>query len=293
MSEQDWIAAGFEEHRPHLRAVAFRMLGSQADAEDAVQEAWLRLARSDAAAIDNLGGWLTTVVARVCLNALRSRAARREEPYGDRLPDLIIGGMEGSTSADPEQQALLADGVGLGLLIVLETLAPAERLAFVLHDVFAVSFDDIATMLERSPAAARQLASRARRRVRQTAPQPDVGLVAQRDVVDAFFVAARSGDLSRLVAVLHDDVTLRTDAGRGLMTIQGADDVAGRAMMFADPAREVHAARVNGLAGVVITVGDRPVAVMAFTVLGDRVASIEALADPARLTRLDLSGAGL
>lgn len=292
MSGQDLIAARFEEHRPHLRAVAFRMLGSQADAEDAVQEAWLRLSGSDTEAIDNLGGWLTTVVSRICLNVLRSRAGRAE-PFGDRLPDPIIGNAEGSISTDPEQEALLADGVGLGLLIVLETLTPAERLAFVLHDVFAISFDEIAAALDRSPAAARQLASRARRRVRQTAPQPDVGLAAQRDVVDAFFTAARSGDLSRLIAVLRDDATLRIDTGQGLMAIQGADQVARRAMTFADPERKVLAATVNGLAGVVIAIEGRPVAVMSFAVVRGRVASIDALADPARLSRLDLSAVGV
>ena len=285
------MAAGFEEHRAHLGAVAFRMLGSRADAEDAVQEAWLRLSRGDAEAIDNLGGWLTTVVSRICLNALRSRAARREEPYEARLPDPVVGGAAGSRTADPEQEALLADGVGLGLLVVLETLTPGERLAFVLHDVFAVPFAEIAAMLDRTPEAARQLASRARRRVHRAAPQPDVGLAAQRDVVEAFFTAARSGDLSALVAVLHDEATLRVDTG-ALLTMQGADRVAGRAMMFADPRREVHAATVNGLAGVVITIDRLPVSVMSFTVVGGRVASIEALADPARLSRLDLSGLG-
>ncbi len=293
MTGRDQITKGFEEHRPHLRALAYRMLGSRMDAEDAVQEAWLRLARSEAEAIENLGGWLTTVVSRICLNALRSRTARREEPYDERLPDPVVGAPEGSAASDPEHQALLADGVGSALLIVLETLTPAERLAFVLHDVFAASFDDVAGILDRSPEAARQLASRARRRVRRAAPQPNVGLVAQRVVVGAFLAAARSGDLTRLIAVLQDDATLRVDHGGGVLTVRGADRVAGRALMFADPARVVCAATVNGLAGVVIAIQERPAAVMSFTVVGQRVASIEALADPARLSRLDLSGAGL
>src|SRR5215208_2719376 len=209
MDERDFLAEQFEEHRPHLRAVAYRMLGSTAEADDAVQEAWLRLSRSDASEIDNLGGWLTTVVARVCLNALRARRRHGEEPLGPHVPDPVIDAADGSS---PEHEALLADSVGLALLVVLETLPPAERLAFVLHDSFAIPFDEIAPLVERTPAAARQLASRARRRV-QEAPVPDVDLERQRELVDAFLAAARGADFDALLAVLDPDVVLRIDRG--------------------------------------------------------------------------------
>src|SRR4051812_26140839 len=210
MEEREWLADRFEEHRTHLRAVAYRMLGSVSEADDAVQEAWLRLSRSDASAIENMGGWLTTVVARVSLNMLRSRKARAEEPLGPHLPEPIVSRADG---VDPEHEALLADSVGLALLVVLETLGPAERLAFVLHDMFGVPFDEIAPIVGRSPAAARQLASRARRRVQGAAPAPEVDVVRQREVVDAFLAAARGGDFRALVAVLDPDVVLRVDRG--------------------------------------------------------------------------------
>src|SRR5438093_6216729 len=210
MNERDWLAERFEEHRTHLRAVAYRMVGSLSEADDAVQEAWLRLGRTDASEVENLGGWLTTVVARVSLNMLRSRRVRREEPLGVHLPEPIVDRADGT---DPEHEALLADSVGLALLVVLETLAPAERLAFVLHDMFAVPFDEIAAIVGRSPTAARQLASRARRRVRGAAPVPDADLTRQREVVDAFLAAARGGDFDALVAVLDPDVVLRGDRG--------------------------------------------------------------------------------
>jgi RNA polymerase sigma-70 factor (ECF subfamily) len=284
------IAEQFEAQRPHLRAVAFRMLGSRPEADDAVQDAWLRLARADAAAIDNLGGWLTTVVARISLNMLRRRRARREVPDDAvHVPEPLVGAPD---ARDPEHEALLADSVGLALLVVLETLSPAERLAFVLHDVFAMSFQDIAPIVDRSPAAARQLASRARRRVQATAPAPDAGLPAQRAVVEAFFAAARDGDLARLVAVLDPDVVLRVDAGPAgpvpSVAVRGAESVAGRAMLFADPARRVLAASVNGAAGVVVLQGGVPVSVMGFTVVGGVVAAIDVLADRDRLARVDL-----
>src|SRR5580658_6733117 len=230
MSEQDWLAQRFEEHRRRLRAVAYRMLGSVSEAEDAVQEAWLRLSGAEPGEIENLSGWLTTVVARVSLNMLRSRAVRREEPLSPRLPDPIVDRADG---VDPEHEALLADSVGLALLVVLDTLTPPERLAFVLHDMFAVPFEEIATILERSPESARQLASRARRRVRGTALAPDADLAAQRAVVEAFLAAAREGDFEALVAVLHPDVVLRADGGPapGLShRVQGAEQVASRAM---------------------------------------------------------------
>src|SRR3954463_1195457 len=213
MGERDFLAEQFEEHRPHLRAVAYRMLGSTAEADDAVQEAWLRLSRSDADEIDNLGAWLTTVVARVSLNMLRSRNTRREEPLGEHIPDPIVDPADGT---DPEHEVLLADSVGLALLIVLETLSPAERLAFVLHDMFAVPFDEIAPIVDRSPEAARQLASRARRRVQARDTVPDTDLDGQREVVDAFLAAAREGDFERLVAVLDPDIVLLADAGAAM-----------------------------------------------------------------------------
>jgi RNA polymerase sigma-70 factor (ECF subfamily) len=291
MQEQDWLAERFQEQRPHLRAVAYRMLGSLSEADDAVQEAWLRLSRSDAAAIENFGGWLTTVVARVSLNMLRSRHAKREESLEARIPDPIVSVQEG---ADPEHEALIADSVGLAMLAVLQTLAPAERLAFVLHDMFAVPFDEIASITGRSPAAARQLASRARRRVRGQAPVPDADLARQREVVDAFFAAAREGDFDALVAVLDPDVVLRTDGGRSgpdaAILVRGALEVAGRALGFAHLAASVRPALVNGAAGAVVAPGGRPFAVIGFTVAEGRIVEMYALADPVRLRELEVSG---
>ncbi|MCU1427819.1 MAG: hypothetical protein JWL83_1819 [Actinomycetia bacterium] len=281
MDEHDWLAQRFEENRTHLRAVAYRMLGSLSEADDAVQEAWIRLSRADTSSVENLSGWLTTVTARVCLNMLRSRGSRREDLAGAHVPDPIVN-LEGGV--DPEQQALLADSVGLALLVVLETLAPTERLAFVLHDMFAVPFDEIAPVVGRSPEAARQLASRARRRV-QGAAVPDADIARQREVVDAFFAAARGGDLDALVAVLDPDVVLRSDRG----VVRGATAVAGGAIMFAEPARRVRAALVNGAAGVVITIDEQPVAVMGFTVAGGKIVAIDSLNDPERLRALDLT----
>jgi RNA polymerase sigma-70 factor (ECF subfamily) len=290
MDENEWLAERFEEHRTHLRAVAYRMLGSVSEADDAVQEAWLRLSRSDAQAIDNLGGWLTTVVARVCLNVLRSRAARREESLEVRVPEPIISREDG---VDPEYEALLADSVGLALLVVLELLTPAERLAFVLHDMFAVPFDEIAPIVGRTPTAARQLASRARRRVQGEAPQPSPDLARQRKVVDAFFAAARQGDFDALVAVLDPDVVLRSDGGseRPIATavVHGAENVARRAMRFARMAPYARPALINGAAGVVVARSGEPFSVMGFTVVGDRIVAIDSLSDPERLRDLDLT----
>lgn len=284
MTTVDELTEHFEEHRGRLRAVAYRMLGSLSEADDAVQEAWLRVSRADTAAVENLGAWLTTVVARVCLNVLRTREHRREDPLEVRVPDPIVG--------DPEQEAVLADSVGLALLVVLETLTPAERLAFVLHDMFAVPFDDIAPMIERTPAAARQLASRARRRVRGRSPVPDPDLARQRDVVDAFFAAAREGDFEALVAVLHPDVVLRSDGGtaraRHTVEIIGAGAVAAQAVTFGGLSPLARPALVNGAAGVVVVSNGRPLSVMGFTVTGGRVVAIDVLTDPERLARLDL-----
>ena len=289
MNEQDLLAERFEADRAHLRAVAYRMLGSLSEADDAVQEAWLRLSRADTSGVDNLSGWLTTVVARVCLNILRSRVTRREESFGVHLPDPIVSREDG---VDPEHEAVLADSVGLALLVVLEMLAPAERLAFVLHDMFAVPFDEIAPIVGRSPAAARQLASRARRRV-QAAPVPDTDLASQRVVVDAFFAAARSGDFDALVAVLDPDVVLRSDVGVGgprvSALVHGAAAVAAQALMFAQLSPFVRPALVNGVAGVVVAPDGQPVSVMAFTVVNGRIVAIDALADPERLGQLDLA----
>ncbi len=289
MDDEDRLTARFEEQRPRLRAVAYRMLGSVADADDAVQEAWIRFHRTDTREVENLGGWLTTVVARISLNVLRARQSRREDDLDAvRMPDPVVGPAD---ALDPEQQALVADSVGVALLVVLETLTPAERLAFVLHDVFAVGFDEIAAMVDRSPAAARQLASRARRRVRGAAPAPDSGVAAQREVVEAFFAAGHGGDFDRLVAVLDPDVVLRVDRGAAAsVTVRGADAVAGRARQFAHPQREVRPATINGTAGALILERGRPQSLMAFTVTGGRVAAIDVLADPERLERLDLSG---
>jgi RNA polymerase sigma factor (sigma-70 family) len=285
-----FLAEQFEATRPHLRAVAYRMLGSLNEADDAVQEAWLRLSRSDASEIDNLGGWLTTVVARVSLDMLRSRRSRREEPLDVHVPEPIISRADGP---DPEQEALLAEGVGLALLVVLEKLSPAERLAFVLHDMFAVPFDEIGPMVGRSPTAARQLASRARRRVQGEAPRPDRDLAEQRRVVDAFFAAARDGDFDGLVAVLDPDVVLRSDGGpdrpQSTVVVRGAEALASRAIGFAHLHPWLKPALVNGAAGVVVAPHGRPFAVMGFTVSGGRVVEIDALADPERLRQLDLT----
>jgi RNA polymerase sigma factor (sigma-70 family) len=289
MTETDWLAERFEENRTRLRAVAYRMLGSLTDADDAVQESWLRLARSDAGGIDNLDAWLTTVVARVCLNVLRSRNTRREEPLGVHLPDPVVGRADGT---NPEDEALLADSVGLALHVVLDTLPPAERLAFVLHDMFDLPFDEIAPMVGRTPAAARQLASRARRRVRGAAV-PDPDLRRQREVVDAFLAAARHGDLEALIAVLHPDVVLRADGGtahpEASAVVHGAAAVAGRAILFNQPAALIRPALVNGAAGIVVTTDGHPTAVLGFTVSNGTIAEIHVLADPTRLAHLDLS----
>jgi RNA polymerase sigma-70 factor (ECF subfamily) len=290
MDERDHLAQQFEANRTHLRAVAYRMLGSVSEADDAVQESWLRLSRSDAAEVENLRAWLTTVTARVSLDMLRSRNSRREEPLGPHMPDPIVSREDG---ADPEHEALLADSVGLALLVVLETLAPAERLAFVLHDMFAVPFDEIAPIVGRSPAAARQLASRARRRVRGAAPIPDVDVERQREVVDAFLAAARGGDFDALVAVLDPDVVLRVDAGARRpgqsREVRGAAAVAEQVRAFASLARFARPALVNGAAGFVVARQGRPLTVAGFTVAGGKIAEIDLLADPERLRALDLT----
>jgi RNA polymerase sigma factor (sigma-70 family) len=290
MAEHDILAEGFEEKRTKLRAVAYRMLGSISEADDAVQEAWLRLSRSDTGEIENLGGWLTTVVASVCLDMLRSRRSRREEPLGLHVPDPIVSRADG---IDPEHEALLSDSVGLALLVVLETLSPTERLAFVLHDMFGVPFEEIAPIVGRSPAASRQLASRARRRVRGAAPAPDADLSRQREVVDAFLAASRDGDFDALVAVLDPDVVLRADSGAVLAgrsrEVRGARAVAEQALTFSRLAPFVQPALVNGAAGVVVAPRGRLFAVMGFIVRGGKIVEIDILADPARLRQLDLA----
>jgi RNA polymerase sigma factor (sigma-70 family) len=288
MDKEDELARQFEEYRPHLRAVAYRMLGSVSEAEDAVQEAWLRLSRTDASALENLGGWLTTVVARVSLNILRSRNSRREQPLDVHVPDPIVDSADGT---DPEHEALLADSVGLALLVVLETLTPAERLAFVLHDMFAVPFEEIATIVERSPDAARQLASRARRRVRGSAPASDADLTAQWEVVDAFLAAARDGDFDALVAVLDPDVVLRADSGPAgpSREVRGAETVAGQALTWSRVDLTAHRALINGAAGLVSTRNGQPFSVGAFTIRSGKIVEIDILADPERLAALDLT----
>jgi RNA polymerase sigma factor (sigma-70 family) len=292
VTPEDFLAGEFESHRTQLKAVAYRMLGSLTEAEDAVQEAWLRLARVDAGEIGNLGGWLTTVVSRVCLDMLRVRKTRREEPLEDKLPDPLVS-REGA--ADPEQQALLADSVGLALQVVLESLTPAERLAFVLHDMFGLPFDQIAPIVDRTPVAAKQLASRARRRVRGAAPSPDPDLAGQRRVVDAFQAAARGGDFDALLAVLDPDVVMRADGGvltGGMRRLQGAAEVAGQAMIFRRTAAAVataHPVLINGAAGLATTIDGKLVSLMAFTIAGGKIAAIDALSDPERLSRMDLA----
>jgi RNA polymerase sigma factor (sigma-70 family) len=283
----DELAERFEEHRTRLRAVAYRMLGSLSEADDAVQEAWLRLSRSDAAAIENLGGWLTTVVARVSLNMLRARNSRREEPLGVRIPEPIVDPAEGM---DPEHEALLADSVGLAMLVVLEMLSPPERLAFVLHDMFGVPFDEIAQILDRSPDAARQLASRGRRRVRGAEPESDADPAVQREVLDAFLAAARDGDFDALVAVLDPDVVLRADFGAGRSEeVRGAAVVARRARAFSSMGLEMRRALINGVPGGVAFRDGRPFSIGAITVRGGRIVELYFITDPERLARLDLT----
>lgn len=290
MAYDDWLAERFEEHRRHLFGVAYRMLGSTAEAEDAVQEAWLRLSRTesaDAGGIDNLGGWLTTVVSRISLNTLRARATHREDSLEERLerlPDPVVT-LDGS-SDDPAEQALLADSVSIALLVVLDQLSPAERLAFVLHDLFAVPFGEIAPIVGKSDDATRQLASRARRRVRGGVPAPDADLARQRSVVDAFFAAAHDGDLERLIGVLDPDVVLRSDVGAGVAHHRGAEKVASNAVLYAHPDRVVRPAVVNGAAGVVVTGDGALFSVMAFTVAAGRIVEIEAYAAPDLTARL-------
>jgi RNA polymerase sigma factor (sigma-70 family) len=288
MTEQGWLAEQFERNRPHLEAVAYSMLGSVSEAQDAVQEAWLRLGHSDTGAIDDLRGWLTTVVGRISLDMLRSRKARREYATGSWLPEPLVGE---PGEAGPEQQAVLADSIGLALLVVLESLTPAERLAFVLHDVFAVPFDEIARVMGRSPDSARQLASRARRRV-QAAPQPDRDVALQRRVVDAFLAAARAGDFEALVQVLDPDVVFRMDLGPGSPPrppLAGSGAVAGQVLRTAP--RFVNLARpvlVNGEAGALFGTHDHPVAVIGFTIAGGRIAELNLVADPGKLRHLTI-----
>jgi RNA polymerase sigma factor (sigma-70 family) len=289
MDERDWLAKRFEEQRPRLRAVAYRMLGSLTDADDAVQEAWLRLNRSDADAIEDLGAWLTTVVARQSLNMLRSRRSRREEPLGVRLPEPIVDRADGT---DPEHEALLADAVGLAMLVVLETLSPAERLAFVLHDMFAIPFDEIAPIVDRSPAATRQLASRARRRIQGERAVPDADLSTQRELLDAFLAAGRNGDFDALVAVLDPDVVLRAEFAEGTREVRGAEQVARQALGYARLDLVVRPALINGSVGAVTTLDGELFSVGGFSVRGGKIVEIDILADPERLRGLDLSALG-
>jgi RNA polymerase sigma factor (sigma-70 family) len=287
MDEHDWLAEQFEAERPHLRAVAYRMLGDLTEAEDAVQECWLHLSRSDTSGVENLGGWLTTVVARVCLDMLRSRKSRREEPLDMHVPEPGVGQQDG---IDPEDEALLADSVGLALLVVLDTLKPAERLAFVLHDLFAVPFDEIAPIVGRSPTTARQLASRARRRVRGGARVADANLTYQREVVDAFLAASRGGDFDALLAVLDPDVVLRSDSAAvhsgASREVRGAPAVA---RQFSGRAREAQPALVNGAVGLVWAPGGRPRVVFGFTITRGKIIAIDLVADPERLRQLDVA----
>jgi RNA polymerase sigma-70 factor (ECF subfamily) len=294
MTDTEMLADRFEEHRGRLKAVAYRMLGSLAEAEDAVQEAWLKLGRTDADDIHNLGGWLTTVTGRVCLDLLRSRTSRREEPMDDTfVPDPVLRPL---SQIDPEQEVLHADAVGLALLVVLEKLEPSERLAFVLHDMFAVPFDDIAPIVERSPAATRQLASRARRRVRGATPAAEPDLGRQREVLDAFLAASRGGDFEALLALLHPDVVLRADSGalvRGAAAskaVQGAKAVAEQALMFARFAQSAELVLVNGSVGVVNAPEGRVRSVMGVTIADGRITGMYILADPERLARLEAPG---
>ncbi|HET9974982.1 MAG TPA: RNA polymerase sigma factor SigJ [Streptosporangiaceae bacterium] len=289
MDEHEWLTERFERHRSHLRAVAYRMLGSVSEADDALQEAWLRIRGQDPGRVENMQAWLTTVVGRVCLNMLRSRRARREEP-SVHVPDPVVAFDD--EVADPEHEALLAESVGLALLVVLDTLTPAERLAFVLHDVFGVPFADIASVLDRSEAAAQQLASRARRHVRGS-PEPDPDLARQREVVDAFFAASRDGDFDALVAMLDPDVELRIDGGmlraEASLILRGAEAVARHTATYSKLYPYIRPALVNGAAGAVVTPHGQLFSVMAFTITGGKITQIDALVDPDRLAQLDLT----
>ena len=292
MTDQQGLAERFEQHRDRLRAVAYRMLGSLTEADDAVQEAWLRLARADASGVENLGAWLTTIVARVSLNMLRARQSRPEEPLGPHVPEPVIDPAEGTS---PEHEALLADGVGLALLVVLQALSPAERLAYVLHDMFDMPFDEIAPIVERSPQAARQLASRARRRVRGTAPAHDGDPATQRAAVDAFLAASRDGDFDGLIAVLHPDVVYRADRGAaagGSVEVRGAKTVAGQAMAFSQRGLLIRPVLINGMPGVISSRDGLPFSVIGFTVTDGKITEIDVIVDPDRLGQLDLSALG-
>ena len=287
MHDNEWLAERFQEQRPHLRSVAYRLLGSLSEADDALQEAWLRLSRADASAVENLGGWFTTIVARVSLNMLRARKSKRESPFDGSLPDLIVSPREGG---DPEHETLLADSVGLAMLVVLETLTPAERIAFVLHDVFAVPFDEIASITDRTPAGVRQLASRARRRVQAQAPVPDADLARQWAVLDAFSAASREGNFEALMSVLDPDIVLREDGGAGASRlVRGARSVTERAMMFSHLGPSARPALVNGAAGVVVAPGGRVFAVMGFTIADGRIVEIYVLNDAERLAEMNFS----
>jgi RNA polymerase sigma factor (sigma-70 family) len=289
MPTPERLAEQFEEHRAHLRAVAYRMLGSMAEAEDAVQEGWIRLGRTDVSDVENLRAWLTTVVARVCLDMLRTRTSRREDPLDTHVPDPVIT----RAPADPESEAMVADSVGLALLVVLETLEPAERLAFVLHDVFGMAFEEIAPIVDRSAVAARQLASRARRRVQSTSPNTERDLRQQRRVIDAFMAAAQQGDFEGLVAVLDPDIVLRADAGAltGMSrVVRGASAVAGQAATFSRSGLTNQLVLVNGHLGFVARRPDgRVFSVIGFAIAGGKIVEMDILADPERLSRLDLS----
>jgi RNA polymerase sigma factor (sigma-70 family) len=288
MDERDWLTERFQQHRPRLHAVAYRMLGSTSEADDAVQEAWIRLSRSDADQIDNLEAWLVTAVARVALNLLRARRTRGEEPLDAHLPDPIVDPADG---IDPEHQALLADSVGLALLVVLQTLTPAERLAYILHDMFAIPFEQIGAILDRSPEAARQLASRGRRRIRGAGTTPDADPAAQQHVVAAFLAAARDGDFDALVTVLDPDIVVREDSGSGtIVEVRGAQNVARRATTVSRLGVVARPALVNGVAGWVAWLDGEVYAVAALTVQQGRIATMDILLDPARLGRLDLTG---
>jgi RNA polymerase sigma factor (sigma-70 family) len=288
VESQAALAEEFEEHRPHLRAVAYRMLGSVSEAEDAVQEGWLRLSRTDTTGIDNLAAWLTTVVSRVCLDQLRARKARREESLEERLPDPVVTAPEAAPDehGDPEQQALVADAVGMALLVVLEELAPAERLAFVLHDMFGLQFAEIAPIVDRSPDATKMLASRARRRVHGTRTLPDPDLTRQRAAVDAFQAAARAGDFEALLKVLDPEVVLRTSTAEGIRIVRGAEAVASGAVAFQRLALESRPVLVNGAVGVAVVVDGEPYSLAAFTVVDDRIVELDIITDPDQLRRV-------